>query len=341
LNDTALTTITEYSPTAQGLAELRQRLGAMVYDVTTGKGMDEAKKDRAIARSLRTNLETLRTQIKAPALERCRAIDAEAKRLTAEIEELEKPIDAQIKAEENRKALEKAAKEQAERDRITAINARFDSVKGFPLKAVGKTYAEIEALIEEVEQTDTAFEGQDAAPNEAAMKHEVRLAVAHLRASLDARWLADKEADEIAAKLKELDELREKAAAQQRELDRLAQIERDRQAEEARQAEDAARAARAAAEAIERQARQEAEAKAEAERVERQRAEDAERAKAAKKLKEDQAKAKAERDRLAKAAIAGATLESAAREALALLEAVGYAEHLTTLKLAAALAKGA
>lgn len=49
------TGIEAYTATDQGLAELRARLAGRVYDVTTGKGMDEARKDRAECRSLRVD----------------------------------------------------------------------------------------------------------------------------------------------------------------------------------------------------------------------------------------------------------------------------------------------
>ncbi len=72
---------------------------------------------RAVVRGYRTALETLRKEIKAPALERCRLIDDEAKRITAELLKIEEPIDTAIKAEEQRKEEEKAAKARAEAER--------------------------------------------------------------------------------------------------------------------------------------------------------------------------------------------------------------------------------
>ena len=75
--------IVEYSSTAAALAELRSRYAAP-FDVATAKGMALAKEARAEVRGYRTALETLRKEIKAPALERCRLIDDEAKRITPE-----------------------------------------------------------------------------------------------------------------------------------------------------------------------------------------------------------------------------------------------------------------
>lgn len=77
-----MTAIAEYTQTAAGLAELRQKHQGVVYDVTVPKEMKAAKEARAELRTLRTDLEKKRVEIKAPALERCRLIDEEAKRPT-------------------------------------------------------------------------------------------------------------------------------------------------------------------------------------------------------------------------------------------------------------------
>ncbi|MBI3936013.1 MAG: DUF1351 domain-containing protein, partial [Betaproteobacteria bacterium] len=108
------TSIVEYSPTEAVLADLRQRYGDARYPVETTDGMTAARHARAEVRKWRTDLEAERVRIKAPALERCRLIDAEAKRITAELLRIETPIDEQIKVEEGRKEAERAAKERAE-----------------------------------------------------------------------------------------------------------------------------------------------------------------------------------------------------------------------------------
>ncbi len=344
---TELTTIPEYTKSAQGLAELRRRLGSLVYDVTTTKGMTEAKKDRAIARELRINLEAERVRIKAPALERCRAIDAEAKRLTAEIVELEDPIDQAVKAEESRKEREKAERERIVAEKVDARNRRFDAIRAQPLRAVNATAAQIEQFIAEAEAVDVSdFDGVTLA----AAKHERLLAIAALRAALDARRLEDVKAEQVRKDLEELDRLRAERAAQQAEADRLAAAERDRVAAEARKLEDQARAERESTDKAAREARQAEQARIDAERAEQRRKEDAERKAAADKLAKDQAEAAAERKRLAdlavatvkaakEKAIADATLLSAANEAVELLAANGLGDHVVTLKLRAAIGR--
>lgn len=141
------TTIQEYSITDAALAMLGERYRDQVYDVATAAGLKLAREARAELRRYRTDLEAKRVEIKAPALERCRAIDAEAKRITAALLELEEPIDAQIKAEDNRKAEEKAAKERAEAERVAAIRKRIDDLSRWAGAMAGRSAAQIAEAI--------------------------------------------------------------------------------------------------------------------------------------------------------------------------------------------------
>lgn len=70
-----------------------------MWDVSTTKGDREARAARKELVTLRTSLEAKRKELKAPALERAKLIDTEAKRIEAEIRSLEDPIDALIVAD--------------------------------------------------------------------------------------------------------------------------------------------------------------------------------------------------------------------------------------------------
>ncbi len=341
------TSIAEYSATDTALAELRQKYAAAVFDVTTGKGMTLAKQARAELREQRVSLEKERVRIKAPALERCRQIDSEAKRITAELEALEEPIDSQIKAEEHRKEREKEAREQAERERVAAINARFDAIRSLPLRAVDATAEAIIEVIAEAEAIDPATFPDDL---QAAAKYERQLAINGLRAALDRRIAADAEQEKIKSERAELERLRAEQAELQAERDRLAAAEREREAAEARRVEELARQEREAVERAAREAREAEQARIDAERAEARRIEDARQAEAARKLREEQEAAARERERLEaekkaaakrekERAIAAATLISAATEAAELLKAEGFGEHIVTQKLEAAISR--
>lgn len=339
------TSIAEYSETDTAIAELRNKYQGVVYDVAKFKHMQEAKSARAELREKRVALEKMRVSIKAPALERCRQIDSEAKRITGELLALESPIDEQIKAEEQRKEREKAAKEQAEREAQAAIQARFDELKGFPLQAAGKTSAQIRELINEATLLDGEF------PTEvlvAAFKFQHGITIAALNESLARQVEADAEAERIKAERAELERLRAEQEAIRKEADRIAAIEREREAAEERRKEEQARKEREAIELVARQAREEEQRRIDAERAEIRKREDAERAAAEKKLRAEQEAAAAERARLEaekkaqakrerEQAIANATLHAAAVDAVELLRSEGFGDHLVTLKLAAAL----
>ena len=92
--------IAEYSATESALAELKTNLSGVIFDCTVPAEMKSAKEARQLCVKTRTGLEGVRKDIKAPALSHCQAIDSEARRITAQIYDLETPIDQQIKKEE-------------------------------------------------------------------------------------------------------------------------------------------------------------------------------------------------------------------------------------------------
>ena len=251
------TDIAEYRTTAAALALLREKYGNP-FDVTTSQGLTAARAARAEVRGYRVALEKTRAEIKAPVLLRGQLIDAEAKRITAELLAIEEPIDAAIKAEERRKEAEKAAQARAEAERLAALVARVQAIRERVLTVANRDAAAIRAALADAR----AFEPDPDAFAERwpdAMKAiaEVRLALETLLAEREAR--EEREAEEAAR----LQAEREELARQQAELDR------QRAAENAQRQAEREELARWRAEEA---ARQEAEAKARAER-ERQEAE--------------------------------------------------------------------
>lgn len=271
------TAITEYSATEAGLAELRERFKGAQFDCTTPDGMRAAKAARLELVKLRTSLEAMRVEIKAPALERCRLIDAEAKRITGELVALETPIDAQIKAEEQRKEAERKAREEAERIRVENIRYRIARINAEPVKLTGKSAAEIgerlgalrqvmldpavyAEFLEEAEGALAAVIGQIEELHLRQIAHEAeqariaeeRAELERLRAEQAARLAAEQKAVEEAAAA-ERARLAAERAEQERQLaeqraaaEAEAAAERARLDEERRQMEEAHRAAMAA-----------------------------------------------------------------------------------------------
>jgi colicin import membrane protein len=237
--------IVEYTETAAAIAVLREKY-CTVFDVTTSKGMDEAKKARAEVRSYRVSLEKVRKEIKAPALERSRLIDEEAKRITAELQAIEEPIDEQIKAEERRKEEEKAAKARAEAARLAGIAAKVSALRNL-VSLVANQPAEIIENELDKAQTLELLEAdyQEFMPDALEALTDARN---DLQAALNTRLLYEAEQARIKAE-QEAEAARMKA--EREELARLRELEAARQAEQAR---------------IEAEARQEEEARLKAER---------------------------------------------------------------------------
>lgn len=277
------TSIAEYSKTAAALAHLRARFGGMLFDVKSPKGLDLAREARAEVRGYRTDLEKRRQEIKAPVLDMARLIDAEAKRITAELAAIEDPIDEQIKAEERRREGERAARAEAEAQRIAGIRGRITALSRQPAEALGRDAAGVAAMLRELEasRADPAWPAAfDEFALEAIGARDAGLAF--LSDLLGKKQAAEAEAARIAAEAAELAQrqaaaeaadalAREEIASRERavrEAERKQADERARLAsEQARQEEEKAAQARQEAADRERQAAAERERQAAADRA--------------------------------------------------------------------------
>ncbi len=236
--------IVEYSKTQAVLGDLRQRYEGLVYEVTTAKGMIDARKARAEIREWRTGLEKERVRIKAPALERSRLIDSEAKRITTELLKLEGPIDEQIKAEEDRKEKERLAKEEAEKTRVETLRGRIMQISEIPYQERGRTSTEISIVLESTREIPVDETFQEFRPEAQIVKDGVleelekmlfetlameqekariiaeREELAKLRAEQDQwLWEAEKKRVEDEAKAKVAREVEEIQTRQEREAE--------------------------------------------------------------------------------------------------------------------------
>jgi colicin import membrane protein len=264
------TQISEYSKTAAALADLQHRYKDVVFDLTTRDGMVTAIKARAELRGYRVTLEKTRKELKAPALERARLIDDEAKRITAELVAMEDPIDEAIKAEEGRKDRERAEREQRERDRVTAQQKRVADIGATPAAYVGESAATIERALGVLRDLEIGPDFEEYAVPAAEAKGKAIAAMEQLLAGAKAMEAAKAEAERAAAAERaELERLRQEAAEWARE-EASARAEReaaDKAAREALEAEQRAARERIAAEEREaKAARDQADAEAKAAR---------------------------------------------------------------------------
>lgn len=170
---------------------------------------------------LRTKVENLRKELKAPGLEYHRKVDAEAKRVVALIKNVESPVKAVLDAYDKEQARIEAAEAAAEHKRVSDIQATINGM-GAPLRQPGMPLADLRTALAEIEAreiTPAEFQEFTAAANtqrlmvivdlqkavEAAEIHErtqeenrllkERLAKAEAKAALTPAPVVDTEAD--------------------------------------------------------------------------------------------------------------------------------------------------
>jgi len=261
---TFVPTVVEFNNTASALADLQQRFGDVVFEVSTEQGFSDAKSGRSELKNLRVGLEKKRVTLNAPLLARTRLINDEAKRITEVIQGLETPIDASIKAEEQRREEERAERERAEQVRIQAIQAKLAEIREIPLKAVGLDAAAILKMAAETDVLviDTAFFGGYA--NEASVARNA--AAAKLRQLHDTQIIQEQHIAQMKAAQDAAEKLaREQAAiAEQERIAREAQEAAEKLARE--QIEAQQRAEQAAKDAIAKAEQEAAAAALQAER---------------------------------------------------------------------------
>lgn len=250
-------TLTEFEKVTAGLGALQQRFAGVVYDVSTGKGMDQAKADRLEVREVRYAVQGTAKKAKDTLNEQKKLIEEKAAYIVSEITKIEDPIDATIKAEEKRKADEKAAREKAERERIAAIAVKLAAIRAQAVVLPGTKSWIIAAVIKDLlrdEPTEPAF--GDLLPaamraldetiltlkkhHAAALEHEEQQAAARAEAqrladerlAAEQKAAAEREAARIVAnKLAEQQQAAfeaERAAFRQQQADAAAELARQR-----------------------------------------------------------------------------------------------------------------
>ncbi|MFY3460923.1 hypothetical protein ACOTJD_30140 [Achromobacter xylosoxidans] len=326
--------IVEFNAVQKGLAALRQELDGVQFDVTTTAGDKAARAARARCVSIRTSADAAYEGWNKPMLAKQREMRAILAKIKDEVKAVEEPIDAQIKAEEARKAEIKAAKEAAELERQRAIQERLDHIRDFATSAAGLSSAKIEAMRETLAEFPLTTELYEHRAGEAIQLHaEVMTKLGQMHGAALAQ---EQEAARLAAERAELERQRLEqeaaaAAARKAEDERLAKeraeleeqqrrLQAERDAENARQEAARAEQARKDAEAAAALKRQQDEAaaalRAQQEEIDRQRRELEEQQAATRRAEQERAEAEA-RAQQEKEAAARAEAEAAERERLA------------------------
>ena len=151
IREAVLAQFREAEPAIQALAD---KYRDVAFAVTTPKGMKEAVAARADLRDNgRLLLTRTETRIKGEVNDLKRTMADEVERLVGIVKPVEEHVDAQIKAEDKRKADEKAAREKAEADRVARhrqnlekLRAYADQAQGQPVEAIERAIAALEGM---------------------------------------------------------------------------------------------------------------------------------------------------------------------------------------------------
>jgi hypothetical protein len=251
--DAPSTALATYDAVAAGIADLQQRHAGVAYEVATYKGMEAAKAARMEIRETRFRVQRARDAAKQQLNEIKAKVEDRAKEIIGQLQPLEDHVDSQIKAEETRRAAEKAAKEQAEREARDALMQRLDAIRAVPLDMLNSSAEAISSAIDLVTLTDSATFGEFAPAADRAIAEtlkrlsdlydaaQAREHEAHQRAEIE-RQLAAERAEKERILAEQRAQLEREQAALRAEQEAAQAAERERQAA----AEKEALAARAA-----------------------------------------------------------------------------------------------
>lgn len=266
--------VARFDRVAAGIADLKARYAAVVFDVSTTKGMKDAATARAAIRSVRVEVEKVRKDCKAPVLALGREIDARAAAITPELLALEEPIDKQIKVEEERREQEKQRKIAAEIARTRELHRRMQCMRDLVPACVGLSAAAITEQIRQLVASPIDAEFQEFQDQAEQVKEQV---LAKLRDMQAAQVAHEAEQERVRLEREEL--ARQRAEQEQANIEARRRIAlEEAEAKRQREAAEAEALAKRQAEEAERQRQiDESMAKLRAERAQRDR-ENAERA---------------------------------------------------------------
>jgi hypothetical protein len=306
---TAVSTLGPLEKIRAGLATLAAE--PRTFDVATTAGDKAARQFRARCVALRTSIDDAYEAVNRPMLESQRKARELRDQIKADVKAIEDPVNSDIVAQEAIKTVEKARREQLERERVMGHQHSIEEIRMAAHEATGKTTADIRAITLRVEALDAGegFEefrplaarakaetlGKLASLLSAAEAHEAEAArlareraeLARLRTEQDERDKSERhrieaaqklQAEQLAAERAAFEKLQADARAEQQRRDDAAATERraaDAQAAAERaEADRSAKALRDAEEARQRRERAEQQAKLDAERAELRRQQD-------------------------------------------------------------------
>ena len=215
------TPLDEYKPIQKGLDELRERVTKTHFDLATTEGEKNAREARRACVSLRTGTEAIRKKLNEDAQKHIKGVNSIAKEITAQISEIEDPLDERIKAKEEAQKAIAEAKRVAEETRVNSLKARLTHIRGYAT-AFYKTSAEVLTAIERVAAIDVDDSFQEFVKEAADAREDSIVKLNEALVDLQGREAESARLARVAKELK----------------DREAKIEKDRLDAEAKQKAD-------------------------------------------------------------------------------------------------------
>lgn len=236
------THVVEYSVSDAAIEKLRERYTGLTIQNTAD--YERVRVGIGEVRDIRVRVEKTRVELKADALEYGRKVDAEAKRITGLLLEIEEPLKLEKAKVDDEKARIKREKEDAEKARIEAELQAKREAEEAAVKAERDRIAEEQRI----ESERLARERAALEADRAAAEEERRKAQAIID---EQNRIAQAKLDEEAAKLKTE---RERLAREQFEREAKERAEADARAKVEREAAEAKRLAEIEAEEREHRA---------------------------------------------------------------------------------------
>lgn len=250
--------IVSYNPIKAAITSLSEKYSRAVFDVTTSKGMADAKAAYKDINTYSIALENARKREKQASLEFGRFVDSEAKRIDEQLEALRLPIKEQIETETKREERERAAAIEVERLRILAEQ---EAAKKAEEARMAEARAEIKRQQDELAKA-AAEQARIAAESRAKIEAEERAARMKIEEEQRQERLARQAREEVERVKRAEEEARLKAERDKIDAERRA-VEEAKRKEHA-EAEAKAKAIRDAEEAKQREIRRKEAEKADA-----------------------------------------------------------------------------
>lgn len=219
----------------EGAVALVQKYKGVVFDCLTTKGMAEAVAARMEVRAPRYAAQNVAKASKSELAAVSKAVGAEEEAIIKFLAETEAAIDSQIRAAEERKAMEKAERERQEAEAAAAEIARIkrhreaiEVIHQYPIHAVGLPAERIEKGVKALQEMVFGDAQEECLPDYQRARDA---ALAKMLEMLDDVW--KREAEDIKLKAQFAEIARREKELAEREA-RMAAFEAERKAEAAR-----------------------------------------------------------------------------------------------------------